>query len=163
MIIATGARSNIHTIEGIDQIDYLTNEEALNLKELPRSLCVIGGRALGLEFAQMYAQFGTKVVVLQRSGRILPEHEPEVSDELTKDLSDLGIRIYTKVAVDRVARKGQRKSIAFTVNGASREIFCDQILFATGRRPNTESLDLRRAGVMTRADGFVAVNDELRT
>ena len=163
VIIATGARPNIPAIEGIDQIDYLTNEEALNLKELPRSLCVIGGRALGLEFAQMYAQFGTKVVVLQRSGRILPEHEPEISDELTKNLSDMGIRIYTNAAIDRVAKKGRGKSINFTVNGASREITCDQILFATGRRPNTENLELRRAGVRTDRDGFIVVNDEMRT
>src|SRR2546427_13282924 len=101
-IVATGARANIPPVKGIENIDYLTNEEALSLKELPRSLCVIGGRALGLEFAQMYAQFGTKVSVLQRSGRILPEHEPEISDELTKNLSDMGIRIYTNAAIDRV-------------------------------------------------------------
>ncbi len=163
IIIATGARPSIPPIEGIDKIDYLTNEEALNLKELPRSLCVIGGRALGLEFAQMYAQFGTKVVVLQRSERILPEHEPEISDELTKDLSDMGIRIYTNVTIDRLARKGQGKSIAFTLNGVSREITCDQILFATGRRPNTENLDLKRAGVRTDGHGFIAVNDEMHS
>jgi len=163
VIIATGARPNIPAIEGIDQIDYLTNEEALKLRELPRSLCVIGGRALGLEFAQMYAQFGTRVVLLQRGERILPEHEPEIADELTKNLLDTGIRIYTHVTIDRVARKGQGKSIAFTVKGASKEITCDQILFATGRRPNTENLDLERAGVKTDGLGFIMVNDEMRT
>jgi len=163
IIIATGARPNIPTIEGIEQTDHLTNEEALNLKELPRSLCVIGGRALGLEFAQMYAQFGTEVFVLQRSGRILPEHEPEISDELTKNLLDMGIRIYTNVAINRVAKKGRVKSIDFTANGASREITCDQILFATGRRPNTENLDLKKAGVRTDGHGFIMVNDEMRT
>ena len=91
VIIATGARPNLPAIEGIDRIDYLTNEEALKLRELPRSLCVIGGRALGLEFAQMYAQFGTRVVLLQRGERILPEHEPEIADELTKNLFRLVI------------------------------------------------------------------------
>ena len=163
IVVATGARADIPKIEGIDQIDYLTNEEALNLKALPKSLCVIGGRALGLEFAQMYAQFGARVVVLQRSERILPEHEPEISDEITKNLSDVGIRIYTNVVIDRVAKKGQGKSIAFTVKGTSRDITCDQILLATGRRPNTEILDLDKAGVRTDGHGFVVVNDEMRT
>ncbi len=163
IIIATGARANIPPVEGIDKIDYLTNEEALNLKELPRSLCVIGGRALGLEFAQMYAQFGTKVVVLQRSERILPEHEPEISSELTKNLQDMGVSIYTDVTIDRVAKKGESKSVAFTVKGVSREITSDQILFATGRRPNTENLDLERAGVRTDGHGFIVVNDEMQT
>lgn len=163
IIIATGARANIPAIEGIDQIDYLTNEGALNLKELPRSLCVIGGRALGLEFAQMYAQFGTEVTILQRSERILPEHEPEIAAELTKNLKDMGIRIYTNVTIDRVAKKSKGKSISFTANGTPRQIICDQVLFATGRRPNSENLGLEQAGVGTDNHGFVVVNDEMQT
>ncbi|MFQ5800916.1 MAG: FAD-dependent oxidoreductase, partial [Candidatus Hydrothermarchaeales archaeon] len=62
-LVAVGARANIIPVEGLGEVDYLTNEEALNLKELPESLCVIGGRALGLEFAQMFAQFGTDVTI----------------------------------------------------------------------------------------------------
>ena len=82
-MIATGAKAKVVPVRGIDGVDYLTNEEALSLKELPESMIVVGGRALGLEFAQMYSHFGTKVTVLQRNERILPEHEPEISDALT--------------------------------------------------------------------------------
>ena len=81
-LIATGARANLPPVEGLDKVDYLTNEEALSLSRLPESMIVIGGRTLGLEFAQMYSHFGTKVTVLQRSDRLLPEDEPEISDAL---------------------------------------------------------------------------------
>jgi mercuric reductase len=162
-LVATGARASTPPISGIDEVDYLTNEEALNLRELPRSLCVIGGRALGLEFAQMYAQFGTKVTVLQRSERILPEDEPEISEALTRYLEEMGVKIFTGVTINRVSKSGRGKAINFTTKGRPREILSDQILLATGRRPNTEGLDLEKAGVKTDARGFVKVNDEMQT
>lgn len=162
-LIATGARANIPPVKGIDKIDYLTNEEALSLRGLPRSLCVIGGRALGLEFAQMYAHFGTKVTVLQRSERILPEDEPEISGALTKYLQEIGIKIYTNATINHVSKKGNGKSINFRTKRTSRELVCDQIVLATGRRPNTEYLDLERAGVRTDDKGFVMVNEEMQT
>ncbi len=163
-IIATGARASIPPINGIDTVGYLTNEEALSLNELPRSLVVIGGRALGLEFAQMYAQFGTKVSVLQRSQRILPDDEPEVSTALTQYLREIGIDIYTNTTINRVARKGKkRKIISFATDGTTREVPCDQILLATGRTPNTEQLGLDKAGVKVNAGGFIVVNEEMQT
>jgi pyruvate/2-oxoglutarate dehydrogenase complex dihydrolipoamide dehydrogenase (E3) component len=87
-LIATGARARPVEVAGLESVGYLTNEEALDLKELPDSLIVIGGRTLGLEFAQMFAHFGTKVTVLQRSDAILPEDEP-VSDEMQTSVSNI--------------------------------------------------------------------------
>lgn len=162
-LIATGARASIPPIKGIDTVGYLTNEEALDLGKLPRSMCVIGGRALGLEFAQMFAQFGTKVSVLQRSERILPEDEPEVSEALKQYLEDDGIRIFTGVSIDSVSRLGKNKVITFMVGGARHRIECEQILAATGRKPNTDYLDLGKAGVKTDGKGFVSVNEEMQT
>ncbi len=162
-VIATGARANIPQIKGIEKIDYLTNEEALNLQELPESMCVIGGRALGLEFAQMYAHFGTKVTVLQRSERILPEHEPEISEALRKYLESEGITIYTRTKINYVDKKGKRKIINFTVGNKAKTIECEQLLFATGRKPNTDDLGLDKAGVKTNEKGFIIVNDEMQT
>jgi mercuric reductase len=162
-LVATGARASKPPIMGIEQVDYLTNEEALSLEELPGSLCVIGGRALGLEFAQMYAQFGTKVTVLQRSERILPEDEPEISEALTKYLEEVGVKIFTDVTINGVSKRGRGKAIDFTTRSKSREVLCDQILLAAGRRPNTEGLDLDKVGVKIDARGFVAVNDEMQT
>ncbi len=162
-IVATGARANVLPIQGLEKIDYLTNEEALSLKHLPESMCVIGGRTLGLEFAQMFAQFGTKVTVLQRSDRILPDDEPEVSAALTRHLQGVGVTIRTDTAINSVGRKGDRKVIHFSQRGKRHIMTCEQILFATGRSPNTEHLDLTKVGVKTDGKGFVIVNEEMQT
>jgi mercuric reductase len=163
VLVATGARAKVPAVDGIEDVDYLTNEEALSLRELPKSMCVIGGRALGLEFAQMYAQFGTNVTILQRSDRILPEHEPEISAELTKSLVGMGIRIYTNVTVNRISKKGGTKSISFTADGVRRRVVCEEVLLATGRKPNTENLGLDRAGIKTDEQGFIVVDDGMKT
>src|SRR6267143_4055859 len=81
-IVATGSSPRIPTMPGVENVDYLTNVEALSLKNKPASMIVLGGRALGLEFAQMNSHMGTKVTLLQRSNRIIPEAEPEISEDL---------------------------------------------------------------------------------
>ena len=162
-LIATGAKANVPKLKGIEKVHYLTNEEALSLRELPESMCVIGGRALGLEFAQMYAQLGTDVTVLQRSNRILPDGEPEVSQVLTEHLKDMGIAIHTNVSLNWVGKKDSRQIVNASVNGESFNVSCEQLLFATGRTPNTSHLDLPRAGVETNEHGFIVVNEEMQT
>ena len=162
-LIATGAKANVPNVKGIESVGYITNEEALSLKELPESMCVIGGRALGLEFAQMYAQLGTDVTVLQRSVRILPDGEPEVSDVLTEHLEEMGIAIHTDVSLNWVSKKGNRKIVNASVDGKAFNVSCEQLLLATGRTPNTNHLDLPNAGVKTDEHGFIVVNDEMQT
>jgi len=162
-LIVVGARSNIIPVQGLEKIDYLTNEEALSLKELPESMCVIGGRALGLEFAQMYEHFGTKVTVLQRSERILPESEPEISEALIKYLEKEGITIYTGTKINYVDKKGGKKVINFAIGNKTKSIECEQLLFATGRKPNTDNLGLDKVGVKTDDKGFIVINEEVQT
>ncbi|MBI2583518.1 MAG: mercury(II) reductase [Candidatus Aenigmarchaeota archaeon] len=162
-IVAVGARSNIIPVKGLDEINYLTNEEALDLKELPESLCVVGGRALGLEFAQMFSHFGTKVTVLQRSERVIPEEEPEISDALRQYLEEEGIKIYTGMNINFVKKSGSKKTVNFSVKGSAKEIEADHILFATGRKPNTDGLHLDKADVKLDEKGFVKVNSEMQT
>src|SRR6266852_8459800 len=101
-IVATGSSPRIPGIPGIEKVGYLTNTEALSLKEKPSSMVVLGGRAMGLEFAQMYSHMGTKVTLLQRSERIIPEEEPEISRALHQYLEDEGIEIKTGVQIERV-------------------------------------------------------------
>lgn len=162
-LIATGARAKPPQIKGVEAVDYLTNEEALSLPGLPKSMIVVGGRALGLEFAQMYAHFGTKVTVLQRSDRILPEHEPEISTLLRTYLEEEGIRIHTRVRLEEASQRGETKAVTAIVNGAKREFQAEELLFATGRTPNTDHLDLEKAGVGLDEGGFVKVNREMQT
>src|SRR6266571_4376577 len=100
-IVASGSSPRIPEILGIDKVDYLTNVEALSLRDKPDTMVIVGGRALGLEFAQMYAHMGTKVTVLQRNERIIPEEEPAISDGLRRYLEEEGIKIKTGVKVNR--------------------------------------------------------------
>jgi mercuric reductase len=163
-IIATGSSPHSPKFKGIENVQYLTNNEALALKEKPSSMIVIGGRALGLEFAQMYERFGTKVTVLQRSDRIIPDHEPEISQGLHQYLAEEGIEIITGVNVQEVWQKnGSSKFVKASVNKEEKVFEAEQLLMATGRRPNTADLHLENAGVKIRDDGAIVVNSEMRT
>jgi len=162
-IIATGSSPNVPPIQGIDDVGFLTNVEALSLKDLPDSMIVLGGGPLGLEFAQMYAHFGTKVTLLQKSSRIAPREEPEISEALKQYLEEEGIKIHTNAQVSSVRKKGDVKIVRFNVNGDARELEAEQLLVATGRKANTTELHLENAGVRVRQDGAVVVNSEMRT
>jgi mercuric reductase len=162
-IVATGSSPRILAIPGIDKVDYLTNVEALSLRERPDSMLIVGGRALGLEFAQMYAHMGTKVTLLQRSNRIIPEEEPEISDALRFYMEEEGIKIKTGVQVKRVDEKNGEKIVVATTNGREFELQADELLMATGREPNTKELGLDAVGVRLRQDGAVKVNREMHT
>ncbi|HKQ20923.1 MAG TPA: mercury(II) reductase [Nitrososphaeraceae archaeon] len=165
-IIATGSSPIIPAINGIDTVDYLTNVQALSLKQKPSSMVVIGGRALGLEFAQMYSRFGTKVTLLQRSGRIIPTHEPEISEKLKHYLRDEGIEIFTCVDITDVNQENGTKFVKSTSskNGEERIHKGEQLLIATGRRPNTADLHLENAGVKLRENNdAILVNSEMHT
>lgn len=163
-IISTGSSPSALRFKGIENVQYLTNNEALALKEKPSSMIVIGGRALGLEFAQMYERFGTKVTVLQRSDRIIPDQEPEISQGLHQYLAEERIEIVTGVNVQEVWQKnGSSKFVKASVNKEEKMFEAEQLLMATGRRPNTADLHLENAGVKIRDDGAIVVNSEMRT
>ena len=162
-IVATGSSPRIPSVPGIESVNYLTNVEALSLKNRPVSMVVLGGRALGLEFAQMYSHMGTKVTLLQRSDRIIPEAEPEISEALRESLNDEGVEIRTGVQIKRVYQTQAEKVIVATVRGREFEARGDELLLATGRDPNTNQLGLETVPVRLRKDGAVKVDREMRT
>ncbi|MDC8451419.1 MAG: mercury(II) reductase [Candidatus Nitrosotalea sp.] len=159
ILIATGSSAAVPQIKGIDKVDYFTNIEALSLEEKPDSMIIIGGRVLGLEFAQMYSRLGTKVTLLQRSDRILPEEEPEISDSVRSYLEEEGIEIHTGVKIQSVGNDGEEK----VVLASGLEFRAKKLLMATGRRPNTADLALENAGILTSESGAIVVDDEMRT
>lgn len=161
-IIATGSSSFVLPIEGIDKVDYLTNIEALQLKNLPKSMIVLGGRALALEFAQMFSRFGTKVCLLQRSEMIIPTEEPELATLLQQYLQDEGIEICTKVKLVSIRQESNEKLVKAIVDGEERESKAEQILIATGRRPNTKNMGLEEIGIELGEKGEVIVNEEMQ-
>src|SRR5438094_5509989 len=162
-VVATGSSPRLPSIPGIENVDYLTNVEALNLRSRPASMIVLGGRALGLEFAQMYSHMGTRVTLLQRSHRIIPEEEPAVSDALRQYLEEEGIKIKTGVQIKRISQKQGEKVVVATVSGREFEAKGEELLLATGRDPNTNQLGLETVQVGVRKDGAVRVDREMHT
>ncbi|MBW2066151.1 MAG: FAD-dependent oxidoreductase [Deltaproteobacteria bacterium] len=163
IIIATGAAPFAAPIPGLSEAGYLTNETAFELEELPESLIVLGGRYVALECAQMFSRFGSRVTILQRSERILPTEGEDITDALSKYLRKEGIEVFTNVKTERVRREGDRVLVETTVDGNPREFAAREILVATGRRPNTEDLNLEAVCVELDSRGFVKVDNTLRT
>lgn len=163
LVIGTGSSPTIPRIPGIEAVDYLTNVEALSPRDRPDSMIVLGGRALGLEFAQMYQHFGTQVTVLQRSPRILPEEEPEISQHLAYYLAEDGIEIHTNVDVLSAEQRKGHKIVTVRIGGRKQKFEADALLLATGRTPNTEKLNLPAASVEIKDDGGVKVDAEMRS
>ena len=162
-VIGTGSSPTIPPIPGIERVEYLTNAEALSLEERPDTMLVLGGRALGLEFAQMYQHLGTQVTVLQRSSRILPEEEPEISQYLEHYLEQEGIKIHTNMEALSVEQRKDQKVLTIRTEGRRRKFEADALLVATGRTPNTNALNLPAAGVEVKGDQGVRVDSEMRS
>lgn len=163
ILIATGARTKIPKIEGLNKVKYLTNEEALSMKKLPKSIIIIGGGALGLEFAEMFAHFGVNVTLLQRNERILPGWEPEVSYYLEQYLKEEGIKIITSVDINEVSKANGLVKVSFSVKGIKKKATAEEILLAAGRSPNIEKLNLSRTGIKLNKDGFIKINKYMET
>jgi mercuric reductase len=158
ILVATGSRTAVPPIDGLDEVGWIDHVSALELTELPESLLVLGGGPVGLELAQMFSRFGSRVVVVQQPDRISPRSDATATDELTAALEDEGIEIRTGVTVSRVRRDGGEIVASF----GGDEIRVAQILLAAGRLPNVEQLELERAGI-ERTRAGIAVDDELRT
>lgn len=163
VLIATGASTRPLPVPGMDRVRWLNNVTAMELTGLPDSMVVIGGGPLGLEFAQMFAHFGTRVTVLEAMPQVLPRHEPEVAQELQRCLEREGISIYTSVRVERVEERAGRKLVTFSRDGKKEVLEAAELLLAAGVQANTADLGLEAAGVKTGRYGFVQVNQYYQT
>jgi mercuric reductase len=150
-------------MNGIENVEVLTSTTAMALDRQPRSLIVIGGRAVALELGQAFARFGTEVTIFQRSGRLIPEHEPEIAELLTDYLREEGLNIYTGARPLAIRQDNTEKVIAAEVNGKRREFRAEEVLMAVGRTPNTRDMGLEESGVELDSDGFIVVDDYMQT
>jgi mercuric reductase len=163
-LVAPGAAPWIPPISGLDGAGYLTSATAMELTELPESMLVIGGNAVGLELAQMFARLGVTVTVAEALDRLAPFDEPEVSAVIEDAFEDEGIGILTAATVRSVRRDATARSVALTAaGGPERELAYGQLLVAAGRRPVTAGLDLDAAGVKTGARGEIITDEYQRT
>jgi len=163
ILIATGARTAVPPIDGLDSIAYLTNESAYELEEKPEHLIVLGGGYIALENAQAFARLGSRVTVLELLPRILATEADDVSETLADFLRADGIEIHTGVRSTSVRRDGGEIILETSTNGQSREFRGSHLFVATGRRGNTEGLGLEALGIETTGGGYIQVDDSLRT
>jgi pyruvate/2-oxoglutarate dehydrogenase complex dihydrolipoamide dehydrogenase (E3) component len=145
--------------EAIAAIPHLTNSSMMDVDVLPEHLVVVGGSYVGLEFAQMYRRFGSRVTVVEHGDRLIPREDEDVSAEVRRFLELEGIAILTSTTVEAASRDGDH----LTLRVGGEEITGSHVLAAVGRVPNTDDLGLDRAGVRVDARGYVEVDDQLRT
>lgn len=161
--INVGARAFVPDMPGLDQINYFTNSTILNIDTVPEHLIIIGGSYIGLEFAQMFRRFGAKVTVIEKSDRLIPREDPEISDAIKNRLEEEEISIHLNA--DCIAFKKENNQILTQLDCASGDniVSGSHVLFAVGRTPNTDDLNLDKAGVNYNDRGIIEVNDELQT
>ncbi|MHA2053992.1 MAG: mercury(II) reductase [Candidatus Hodarchaeales archaeon] len=161
IVIATGARPKSLLIT--KNVDVFDSTAIMELKEIPKSLLIVGGRAIALELGQMFVRLGTEVTILQRSSHILPTHEHEITELLTQYLSEEGLKIHTNVRLLSLKEEANAKVVLTEINGEQQEFRAQAILMATGKTPNTKELGLEAINVKLDKDGFIIVNEFLQT
>lgn len=164
--INTGAESVIPPIRGIRESQRVyTSTSMMELEVLPERLVIIGGGYIGLEFASMYAEFGSKVVVLESYPRLVGREDIEIAESVKKVLESKGIVFRLNTQVQEIQDTDEETIVHFrdTTAGTEHRLFADAVLVATGRRPNTESLNPGAAGVQTDERGAIIVDEHLQT
>jgi len=161
-LVCTGSRPAAPTVEGLDEIGYLTSENIFELERAPRSLIVIGGGPIGIEMAQAMNRLGVKTTVLQRGSRILERDEPTLAGILLEKLRSEGVVVELNAELVGAGRDGGEKSIRGRIDGLDVSWRAEEVLVAAGRKPNIEALQLDRIGTTTGARGII-VDDRLRT
>jgi pyruvate/2-oxoglutarate dehydrogenase complex dihydrolipoamide dehydrogenase (E3) component len=165
IFINVGGRAVLPGWHGIADVPVLTNTSMMAVDTLPEHLIIAGGSYIGLEFAQMYRRFGSRVTVVEYGDRLIAREDREVSREVQQILEREGVRFHFSVPSAKVTPGdgGMGVRIAFDADGTAHELVGSHLLAAVGRRPNTDDLGLDKAGIKTDARGFIAVDDELRT
>jgi pyruvate/2-oxoglutarate dehydrogenase complex dihydrolipoamide dehydrogenase (E3) component len=182
-VIATGSRVAPSPLPQLGEVGFITSDDAVALKKLPKSLIVLGGGAIACEFAQFFARFGVKVTLIQRSKHPLKEFDADAGTEIEKVFRREGIQIFTntklldarivgqasslskqplKRKMNRLEACPTMKEISFEHEGKTVSVSAEEILFALGRVPNTTSLNLENAGVKTE-NGRVVTNGKMQT
>lgn len=164
VIIATGSKPASLPFINIDKKRVITSTEALELKEVPKHMIVIGGGVIGMELGSVYARLGAKVSVVEYMDRLVPSMDSTMGKELQKSLKKLGFDFYMSHKVTAVEAKGKEvKVIAENNKGENVELKGDYCLVSIGRKPYTEGLGLENVGIKTTDRGQIEVDDHLRT
>ena len=161
-VISTGSVVSKAPLPQLDAVGYLTSDHALALKKLPKSMIILGGGAVAVEFAQLFARFDVDVTLIQRGGQLLRDFDTDGAKVLEDVFRREGIRVFTDTRLVDAYHEGALKKVAFLHAGAKTEVKAEAILFALGRSPNTAALDLTKAGVAT-DQGRITTNERMQS
>ena len=163
IFIDVGARARIPDIEGLDQVDYLTNSSMMELDFLPGHLIIIGGSYIGLEFAQMYRRFGAEVTVIEMGDRLIGREDDDVSDAVREILEGEGVHVRLNAECLKVRKSPDGIAVGMSCEEGPKEVVGSHLLLAVGRLPNTDDLGLAEASIEATERGHIVVDDTLQT
>ncbi|MGI6851889.1 FAD-containing oxidoreductase [Mesorhizobium sp. 1B3] len=161
IFLNVGGRASVPDLPGVGDIDYLTNSSMMDLDQLPRHLVIAGGSYISLEFAQMFRRFGSEVTVIEKGTRLIAREDEDVSAAIKDILENEGVRVELDAADISFERRGSDVAVGFRAGEAP--VVGSHVLLALGRKPNTDDLDLEKAGVRTDKRGYIEVDDQLRS
>lgn len=162
VFINAGTRASRPKLDGLDSVSSLDNVSIMELDTVPKHLMVLGGGYIGLEFGQLFRRFGSRVTIVQSSGQLLKSEDPDVAQEVANILQQDGIEILLNARASRIRQLNGILELEVQLGG-SRALSGSHLLVATGRVPNSDTLNLAAAGVETDPRGFIKVNDRLET
>jgi pyruvate/2-oxoglutarate dehydrogenase complex dihydrolipoamide dehydrogenase (E3) component len=163
IFINVGGRALVPAMPGLDEVSYLTNSSMMNVDFLPEHLIIVGGSYIGLEFAQMYRRFGANVTIVEKAPRLIVREDEDVSTAVQGILEREGIAIRLNAECITARTQDGRVVVGLDCAEASRQVEGSHLLLAVGRVPNTDDLELDKAGVETDNAGYIKVDDQLRT
>jgi pyruvate/2-oxoglutarate dehydrogenase complex dihydrolipoamide dehydrogenase (E3) component len=161
-VIATGSLMAKSPMPSLDEVGYLTSDDAIFIKKLPRSMIVLGGGAVAVEFAQFFCRLGVRVTLVQRSPHLLKEEDGDAAKVIEDVFRKEGMTVFTGTNLKNAWREGNMKGVSFEHEGQIVRIAAEEIFFGLGRVPNTAGLHLEKAGVQVSLGRFL-VNSEMQT
>lgn len=162
-VLSTGSVVSRPPLPQLDVIGFLTSDTAMALEHLPKSLILLGGGAVAVEFAQFFARFGVQVTLLQRSGHLLRDFDPDAATVIETVFRREGIELFTDTRLLDAHSEGGLKHVTFEHAGQTRTVAADEIFHGLGRSPNTAGLALASAGVVVDERGRITTDSEMRT
>jgi pyruvate/2-oxoglutarate dehydrogenase complex dihydrolipoamide dehydrogenase (E3) component len=163
IFLNVGCRASVPEMPGVHDVPYLTNTSLLALNVLPKHLVIVGGSYIGIEFGQMYRRFGSEVTILEKSSRLVPREDEDVSACVQSILEGEGITVRVDAECITLAPNAQGVQAGTNCTEGEPIVTGSHVLLAVGRTPNTQDLGLDRAGIATDKRGYIVVDDQLRT
>src|SRR5437660_4872971 len=163
IFINAGTRASRPRLDGLDDVPALDNASIMELDTVPDHVLILGGGYIGLEFGQLFRRFGSRVTIIQSAGQLLTREDPDIAGEVGKIRQQDGVEVLLKARAIHVRQVDRSIQLEVQQHGHSTTLAGSHLLVATGRTPNSDTLNLAAAGIKTNDRGFIEVNDRLET